>query len=137
MSFVLDGGYAQAQPLPEYLTVAVVDVARALGLPLDWLNPGPASLLDLGLPPGFGARVELRTFGALVVHVASRFDQICFKLYASVDQGPRSKHARDLALLQPKTDELRSAAAWCRSQDPSDGFAAELNRALAALGGLP
>jgi hypothetical protein len=43
-------------PLPAPLKEAITDVARALGLASDWLNPGPASLLDLGLPAGFVER---------------------------------------------------------------------------------
>jgi hypothetical protein len=79
--------------------------------------------------------VSTRRFGGLIVHIAGRFDQICFKLYASVDQGPRSKHAADLKRLNPSSLELEGAAAWCTTHDPSAGFAEQLALALAALGG--
>ncbi len=130
----LDGAYQSAQPFPADLQDATVEVANALGLAQDWLNPGPASLLDLGLQDGFSTRVTTRQFGNLVIHLASRYDQICFKLYAATDQGPSSKHTADLRILAPTIDELKSAAEWCRSHDPSDGFAYVLSQALKSFG---
>ena len=123
-----------ARPLPDWLVEAVRDVARAMELAEDWLNPGPTELLDQGLPPGFMDRVTIRAFGALVVYVAHRSDQVFFKLYAAVDQGPRSKHCADLKQLAPSPDELRAAARWCTTHDPSEGFAEMLRQALLALG---
>ncbi len=126
-------GMVSADPLPAELQDAITDVARALALPADWLNPGPASLLDLGLPEGFEGRAHVRRYGTLEVLLADRFDQIHFKLYASVDQGPGSKHFADLRALHPSGDELRTAALWARTHDPSGGFVSELNKALEAL----
>src|ERR1700733_14411792 len=63
---------SRAEPLPAPLRDAIADVASTLGLADDWLNPGPTSLLDHGLPEGFEERLTPRTFGGLVVHVASR-----------------------------------------------------------------
>ncbi len=121
----------RAQPLPAALHEAARDVADALGLDPNWINPGPTALLDFGLPHGFVERSSIRRFGALVVHVASRFDQIHFKLYAATDQGPRSKHTGDLRALSPSSDELLAAARWCRTHDPSPGFLTSLRGALA------
>lgn len=90
--------------------------------------------MDLGLPPGFTDRLVAHRFGPLVVHVAARIDQIAFKLYAAVDQGPRSKHFADLRALAPTASELRGAAAWARTHDPSAPFASELAAALRELG---
>lgn len=67
------------------------------------------------------------------MHIADRRDQVFFKLYAAVDQGPRSKHFEDLRRLKPTTDELREAAAWARTHDPSEGFRQELRAALREL----
>ncbi|MEE8409737.1 MAG: hypothetical protein V3T05_09040 [Myxococcota bacterium] len=101
VAIVEDGEYTTAKPLPDHLAAAAKDVAAALGLADYWFNGGPTELLDLGLPKGFASRVETRTYGALTIHIAGRFDQICFKLYAAVDQGPDSKHFADLERLQP------------------------------------
>ena len=73
-------------------------------------------------------------FGALEIRLADRVDQIHLKLYASVDQGPESKHVADLRALQPTREELLSAAGWARTHDPSEGFRAELDAALEAFG---
>lgn len=90
--------------------------------------------MDLGLPDGSVGRSHRRQWGGLILHLADRRDQICFKLYATVDQGPRSKHFEDLRRLEPTNDELRRAAAWAQGHDPSPGFATELGGALRDLG---
>jgi hypothetical protein len=123
-----------AQPLPDDLVAAVTDVAALYGLAPTWLNAGPTSLLDLGLPEGFRARTKTQVYGALTVHHASRRDQVFFKLYATVDTSPRSKHAQDLQRLAPTRAELLAAAAWCRTHDPSEAFAGQLLQVLAWLG---
>lgn len=105
-------------------------------LPFDWLNAGPRALVELGLPEGILERAHLREWGGLVLHIADRRDQVFFKLYAAVDQGPRSKHFEDLRQLEPTPDELRAAAAWVRTHDPSEGFHQELRSALRDLGVL-
>jgi len=128
------GEYVAAGRLPEPLVEAVRDIGEVLGIGPDWLNPGPAALLDFGLPEGFAERAEVRSFGALTLHLASRLDQIYLKLYAVVDQGPRSKHADDLRALQPSPDQLRGAATWARTHDPSPAFREELAAALRLFG---
>ncbi len=127
-------GYHRADPLPEPLVEAVRDVGETLGLGPDWLNAGPAGLLDLGLPEGFAQRLEMRTFGALILHLASRYDQICFKLYAAADNGTTSKHFQDLVGLSPQRGELLAAARWSCTHDPSSGYRTLLLTVLAALG---
>lgn len=126
--------YRLAKPLPAPLEEAQADVGAALGLGDKWLNPGPTDLLAFGLPEGFQGRVETLEFEGLTVHLAGRFDQICFKLYAAVDQGSRSKHFADLRDLDPSRDELLRAAQWTRQHDPSEGFRSELLEALRSLG---
>lgn len=128
------GRLAPASPLPAPLAEAVADVARALELPGDWLNAGPASALELGLPEGFVDRLESRRYGGLVLHLAGRTDLIALKLYAAVDQGPRSRHTTDLQSLAPTHAELLAAAMWTRTHDPSDGFRSQLVQALAFFG---
>lgn len=128
------GIYRKADPLPDPLVGAVADVGLALGLAPNWLNAGPASLMDFGLPDGFEERVTIRRFGGLAIHLAGRTDLICFKVYATVDQGPRSKHFGDLQDLGPTRDELLFAARWTLTHDISTGYRAELLETLAVLG---
>lgn len=125
---------AEAKPLPEGLLEARDLVARDFSLPHEWLNPGPTELLRFGLPDGFVGRLQRRNYGeSLVVYLASRYDQIHFKLYAAVDQGP-GKHESDLRALEPSADELVAAARWSRTQDPSEGYDQVLRSALATFG---
>lgn len=125
-----------AKPLPAELEAARDLVARDFSLPADWLNPGPTDLLEFGLPDEFVDRLERRDYGAgLTVYFASRYDQIHFKLYALVDQGP-GKHEDDLRALAPTEAELLSAARWSRSHDPSEGYAQVLRNVLAHLGAM-
>ena len=122
------------RPMPQPLRDAVTDVGRAFGLANDWLNVGPDSLLDLGLPGGFTERLERRDFGVLVVWLAGSYDMVCFKLYAAVDQGLRSRHFQDLVELRPNGDDLLGAARWTLTHDPSPGFRSLLIETLHALG---
>lgn len=132
---LLDGGVLRpAEPLPSALVDAREAVAADFGVSSGWLNAGPSDLLDFGLPDGFVERLGRREFGAaLVVHLASRFDLIHFKLYALVDQG-LGRHEEDLRALEPTRRELLAAAAWACTHDPSEGFRQELSRALRYLG---
>jgi len=129
-----DAGLRSAEPLPGPLAGAAALVARDFDLPADWLNSEPAGILDFGLPGGFAERVECRAYGPyLTMRFASRFDQIHFKLYALVDQGP-GKHEADLRALAPTRQELIAAARWSRTHDPSVGYRGMLVEALAYLG---
>ena len=134
VAIVQDGHYVFAKPLPEGFHEAVADVGEAFELGATWVNPGPADLLTHGLPVGFATRTERLSYGSLVLHVAGRLDQIHLKLYASVDQGPSSKHVSDLRLLSPTRDELLAAAHWTRLHDPSEPFREELIKTLNYFG---
>jgi len=128
------GGYVKPAILPADLADAVRATARVMGIREDWINAGPAALLDLGLPAEFANRTVERRYGGLVVHLAGRRDQVFLKLYAAVDQGPSSKHFQDLVALSPSREELLDAARWAITHDPSPGFRSELLTALAGLG---
>ncbi len=119
---------ANLLPLP--LIQAAEEVGKALDLGDNWLNSGPASLLEMGLPRGFTERLHIREYKGLTLYLADRFDQICFKLYASVDQGPQSKHFADLLALTPTPDELFQAKNWCLTQDVSADFEKDINQAI-------
>jgi hypothetical protein len=129
-----NGELRLAEPLPQALLAARATVAADFGLAEDWLNPGPTDLLKWGLPEAFMSRVVTRYYGtALVVHFASRFDQIHFKLFAMVDQGG-GRHETDLRALNPTQGELIAAARWSITQDPSTGYRSVLVDALRVLG---
>jgi hypothetical protein len=131
----IDGGrWLEGEPMPIPLANAIEEVGRALDLDDDWLNAGPTDLLRFGLPPGFAERVVSHQYAGLTVRLASRVDQVAFKLYAAVDQGPRSKHFKDLQRLTPAREELLASARWCRTHDTSEGFRDMLVQALALLG---
>ena len=130
---ILDQGLRSAVPLPAPLAAAGQRVAVDFGLPDDWLNPGPTAMLQWGLPKGFVERLTARSYGALTAYYASRFDQIHFKLFAFADLGG-GRHEADLRALRPSREELLAAAAWTRTQDPSEGFLGVLAAALDRLG---
>jgi Nucleotidyltransferase of unknown function (DUF6036) len=135
VAFHFDGDLESADPLPEGVIAARDLVARDFSLLPGWLNSDPTKLLEFGLPDGFVDRLERREYGeGLVVHFASRYDQIHFKLYAAVDEGGPGKHEADLRALAPTEAELVAAARWSRSHDPSPGYATELRGALEFLG---
>lgn len=95
LAIVDNGELRLAEPLPQPLLTARSAVAADFGLTEDWLNAGPTNLLKWGLPEGFMSRVVTRPYGtALVVHFASRLDQIHFKLFATVDQGGGASRGR-------------------------------------------
>jgi len=124
----------KADPLNPELITAAQKVARDFNLPENWLNPGPASAVDLGLPEGIMERVEIRKFGQnLTIYFLGRYDQIHFKLYASVDQGA-GKHFDDLLALKPSSEEIEQAARWSMTHDVSEGFKGSLKILLNHMG---
>jgi len=133
IAVVEQGRYVKVKELPGPLGEAVHDVGQVLGLGPGWIDTGPADLLDLGLPEGFPGRTETRSYGALVLRVAGRSDQVFLKLYAAADHGPSSKHFQDLLRLSPANDELLDAARWAVTHDPSEGFRSQLRGCLIAL----
>jgi hypothetical protein len=129
------GDILPVDALPGPLVRAVRDVGRTLSLAADWLNAGPASLLDLGLPPGFTERLSEVRFGSLVVWFAGSYDLIYLKLYAAADHWPsRDRHLEDLRALQPTREQLLAAAQWARTHDPSPGFRSLLVAVLHEMG---
>ena len=124
-----------ARPLPEWLLADAEAVRSEVGLPIHWLNDGPAdeNLFRLGLPVGVVERLVTRDFGAVLqVSFIGRYDQIHFKLYAAADQGGR--HFTDLRKLKPAPEELLAAARWTFTQDVSDAFRKVVVKVLQALG---
>lgn len=134
VALIEDGCLISAKPLPDGLIKEISAVGTALEMGEYWVNGGPTSLLEAGLPEGFEGRLITRIYHGLKVHFAGRLDQICFKLYAAVDQGPGSKHFSDLKQLKPIQKELSIAEKWCLTQDVSIEFSAMLSESLSALG---
>ena len=134
VAFVEKGLYKRVQELPAPLLEAVKAVAQIEGLAPNWINAGPADLLEFGLPEGFAGRTQKKQYGPLILHVASRLDQVALKVYAASDAGPRSKHFQDLQSLSPSEEELIQAGRWAITHDPSEGFRSQLVGCLAALG---
>jgi len=106
---------------PRWLKEAAETVGRDFGLPEDWLNLGPASQLESGLPDGFEKRLVRKRYGDyLTVYFTGRTDQIFFKLYAAVDRN--DYHVQDLLALKPTEKEMEEATKWVLTQDVSEGF---------------
>jgi len=119
--------------LPEEFNKAASIVAREYNLPANWINQGPKELAEMGLPPKFHERAVTKKYGkTLVVRIASRIDQIFFKIYAAVDRG--GYHADDLKKLNPTREELKAGAQWCMTHDVSSGFKEVLKDMLEKLG---
>ena len=122
-----------SEPLPKYLIEAADRVGKVLNLPVDWLNNGPASQFQMGLPQGFQERLTTVVVGAkLTVHYIGRYDQIFFKTFASADRG--GYHVSDLKALNPADEELIAAARWCMTQDTSEAFRMILKDMFKQLG---
>ena len=122
-----------SEPLPDYLLNAAGNVGTILSLPADWLNNGPASQFQMGLPPGFQERLTTVVVGKkLTVHYIGRYDQIFFKTFASADRG--GYHVSDLKALNPSDEELIAAARWCMTQDTSEAFRMILKDMFKQLG---
>jgi hypothetical protein len=134
VALIEEGTYQTSEPLPPMLEQSIKEVALLLNLDEDWVNAAPTDLLRRGLPEGFQSRVVVRQYKALRVQLASRYDQIHFKLYAAVDQEPKSKHFADLRRLKPNEEELIAAARWCLTQ--ADGIEEDLRGAMRDLGVL-
>ena len=106
---------------PEWLVEAANKVGRDFDLPENWLNLGPASQVESGLPEGFEKRLVKMVYGQyLTIYFISRIDQIHFKLYAAVDQN--GYHVQDLFALKPTEIEMEMAANWVVTQDVSEVF---------------
>lgn len=110
-------------PLPEYLLDLITRVARDYGIPDDWMNFAAGGQWETGLPTGFEERVSWQQLGGLWIGLPHRTDLVFLKLYAAADDiGPTSRHFTDLIALDSTSDELKAAAKWIGTQDPSPEF---------------
>jgi len=122
--------------LPSRFADLVAEVGRELGLKAEWLNFGPAPLLDFGLPRGLETRLKRKSYGrCLALHVISRLDQIHLKLYAAMDPNTRIEtHLGDLIDLEPAEAEARAAVDWLLSRKTSAPFRRKLKQVLDRIG---
>lgn len=117
-------------PLPDFVEAGIKRVARDFGLDADWMNTVVAKQWHGGMPPGLAEDLEWHQFGALHVGVPGREAMAALKLFAAIDQGPRSVHMQDLLRLRPTEEELERAARWVASQDASAAFHVQIPEAL-------
>jgi len=126
--------FERAEPLPGYLEQAIKQTADDLSMPEEWMNAGPTSLVDFGLPKGCIERALRVDYGErLTVYFVSRLDQIHFKLFAAVDHGG-GRHLADLTALRPTPEELLAAGQWSMTHDPSEGYRQSLLSLLREMG---
>ncbi len=111
------GAVVKIAPMPQALAQAILDVARQFDLAPDWINTGPMSLLDKGLPSGFVGRLEREEYaGALTIWFAARRDIIALKLYAAANPNLNDpnvgRHIQDLRDLVATAEELAFGRSW-------------------------
>ena len=114
--------FSKASPFSEDFQLAIERVAREFNLPRDWMNTVIDNQWRFGLPDVLYHDISWRDFGPLAVGMVGRKGLIPLKLFASIDQGPQSKHWQDLIVLQPTEIELAQAVDWVKTQDESDYF---------------
>jgi len=124
---------SKIEKFPEFLIEASKTVQQDFGLPDGWLNKGPTSQVESGLPQGFEKRLVKKLYGNfLSIYYTSRLDQIFFKLYAAVARD--DYHVQDLFQLNPSEEEIKSATKWVLSQDVSIGFKSMMKEFLRKQG---
>jgi hypothetical protein len=94
----------------------------------DWLNNGPASLVQ-HLPPGWQARLQtVFTGGTLVLRCLGRDDLLRSKLFALCDRGI---DLADCLALAPTVEELRAILPWLEGQDANPDWPAHARETAA------
>ena len=94
------------------------------------MNTEVASQWKQGMPDTLLDGVEWRSYNGLEVGLAGRQTMIALKLFAAVDQGPRSHHYQDLVVLAPDDSELERARVWVVTQDASPEFSPQVSEVI-------
>jgi hypothetical protein len=102
------------------LADATQRVARDFGVDADWFNTLIGSQWRTGQPAALREDVMWIRFRGLHVGLAGRQALITLKLFAALDQGPRSVRMQDLLVLSPGQEELERASQWVLEQDASE-----------------
>ena len=100
---------------PQFVALAIGEVAREFNLPSGWMNTQMATGLRAGMPPGFAERLTWRQYGGLSAGFVGRPDLIALKLEAASDDPPHGRsdvHLADLIALGASPAELDNAALW-------------------------
>ena len=94
----------------------------------DWLNNGPATLVD-HLPFGWQERVQ-DAFDGVALHLRclGRQDLLCAKLFALCDRGI---DLDDCVALAPSPEELVAVQVWLEPQDGNPHWPAHVQNTLA------
>jgi hypothetical protein len=123
-------------PFPPKFIELIAEVGQELGIDEEWLNFGPAPLMEFGLPPGLEDRLTRTSFGpCLALHMVSRRDQIHFKMYATMDPKTRTEtHLGDLLDLEPTEEEAQAAVDWLLTHKTSRDFRRKLKQVLDRIG---
>jgi hypothetical protein len=122
--------------LPPRFIELIAEVGHEMGIDEEWLNFGPAPLMEFGLPPGLEDRLKRVSFGpCLALHMVSRLDQIHFKMFATMDPKTRIEtHLGDLLDLEPTEEEAQAAVDWLLSHKTSRDFRRKLKQVLDRIG---
>ena len=110
------------ETFPEDMVACINRVAanhpELAGMGQNWINLGPRTLVQAGLPKGLEDRLRaLRVGNKLTLRLLARQDLLALKLYAAVDDlGSRQEiHFADLNGLEPTYNELDWAVEWLRT----------------------
>ncbi|HIG27291.1 MAG TPA: hypothetical protein EYQ50_05650 [Verrucomicrobiales bacterium] len=116
--------------LTDELLTLVAEIAIDLGIREDWLNPGPSSLIEFGLPQGLEDRLIEKMYGFI-----SRFDQVHLKIFAVMgSESEATKHLNDLLDLEPTAEETQAAVDWLLRRESSADFKLRLKQVLDRIG---
>jgi len=134
-------GVSSIDSFPSNVTACIRRVAdnhpELAGLGANWVNPGPSSLAQDGLPEGFAERLEeLPIGGKLTLQLLGRQDLLALKLYAAADDMGRRRevHYGDLKRLAPTFEELDFAVGWIRTRRDFDTKSIGVKDVLRRLG---
>ena len=122
--------------LTDELLILVAEIAIDLGIREDWLNPGPSSLIEFGLPQGLEGRLIEKVYGScLKVSFISRLDQVHLKIFAVMgSKSEATKHLSDLLDLKPTDEETQAAVDWLLRRESSTDFRLRLKQVLDLIG---
>lgn len=97
----------------------------------DWLNDGPASLVD-DLPEGWDARLQIAYRGqAVTLRTLGRLDLLRSKLFALCD---RAIDLPDRLALCPSKAELVELMPWLEARDANPDWPAHVRATIVDLG---